>query len=512
MNGVDSTEPTPARHEAAPWQRLPRRLLVVRAIPSLLALVPIGLAFLLLGEVPASGALYAIVAALLFSLLRDIARIASTRVRVGVELVELRTGVFTTTHRSVPRDRVRTVDVRAGVLQRIAALAVVRIGTGEQSRGEDSGDLELDAVDEHVARRLQQQLLPGTDVDPSGDDATEQLARLRWRWMPWSIVSWWTLALPAILIGSLAQLARVLGVDQPLDEQAARDLASDANQFGTLLLVVVGAAAFLAVGVVARCASFVETWWSFELRRDRAAGLLRARRGLFTKRTTSLQLARIRGMQLREPLLLRPWRVGSASVITTGLADRGESAERGGGTSLGPSAPREQVESVGARVLDTPRAPTAGTLQPHPPAARRRRLVRAAGAAVGAGAATGIGTGRIEFGVLGAALVVAIAVPLALDLARSLGHAKLDGWLVVRSGSLLRRTSVLEVDGIVGWAGRRSYFQRRAGLLTLVAATAAGDGAYAATDAGESQAVAIALAATPDLVLPFIERAGQGPR
>jgi putative membrane protein len=502
----------PQQADPAAWQRLPSRLLLVRATPSLLALVPIGLAFLLLGRVPGQGVFLAIFAAVLFGLVRDLARIASTRVRVGQERVELRSGIITTSHRSVPRDRVRTVDVTASLLQRIAGLAVVRIGTGEQARGDDSGDLELDALDAHVAYELQHHLLHRADAlaEPVGDDSGagqgELLAALRWRWMPWSIVSWWTIALPAILVGSLLQLANAAGIDQPLDEQATRDLARDAMSIGAMALLLFGAGAFLLIGVLARCASFVETWWAFELRRDRQAGQLRARRGLLTTRATSLLLARIRGVELREPLLLRPWRVCHAGVVTTGLADRGESAERGGSTALGPSAPRHEVEAIAASVLDVPASPTAAQLHRHPPAARTRRLVRAGAAAVVVGTLAGLATFDLRVAGVVTTAVLVITLPAALDLYRSLGHARSGRWLVVRRGSLLRRTTALEVDGIVGWVGRRTFFQRRAGLMTLLATTAAGNGAYAIIDAAPEDCIAVADEATPELLAPFTIR------
>jgi putative membrane protein len=63
---------------------------------------------------------------------------------------------------------------------------------------------------------------------------------------------------------------------------------------------------------------------------------------------------------------------------------------------------------------------------------------------------------------------------------------------------------VLQRSGIIGWNVQQSWFQRRAGLATLVATTAAGHQAYAAIDIPESQAIALAEAAVPGLVTPFL--------
>ncbi|TDC01539.1 PH domain-containing protein, partial [Actinomadura bangladeshensis] len=97
-----------------------------------------------------------------------------------------------------------------------------------------------------------------------------------------------------------------------------------------------------------------------------------------------------------------------------------------------------------------------------------------------------------------------LAVPLGLDRYRQLGHASGGGRLTVRSGSLRRRQIVVEHGAVVGWRIRRTLFQRRLGLATLVAAVGAGDGGYSSADMAEEDAVALAAAITPDWVAPFL--------
>ena len=106
--------------------------------------------------------------------------------------------------------------------------------------------------------------------------------------------------------------------------------------------------------------------------------------------------------------------------------------------------------------------------------------------------------------VLPALLTLPIGLALAADRYRRLGHGLTDGYLVVRSGTLRGRRDVLQRSGIIGWNVQQSWFQRRAGLVTLVATTAAGQQAYAAFDVPEAMAVALADAAVPGLVSPFL--------
>jgi putative membrane protein len=97
---------------------------------------------------------------------------------------------------------------------------------------------------------------------------------------------------------------------------------------------------------------------------------------------------------------------------------------------------------------------------------------------------------------------------LAADHARSLGHAVTPTALVARAGSLVRRRAMLSRDGIIGLNLRRSFFQRRAGLVTLTATTAAGRQAYAVPDVADPEALRVCEAAMPGLLAPFLATAG----
>ena len=83
---------------------------------------------------------------------------------------------------------------------------------------------------------------------------------------------------------------------------------------------------------------------------------------------------------------------------------------------------------------------------------------------------------------------LAAALALAADRVRSLGHALVAGTSWSRSGSLIRRREALETAGVIGWNLRSTWFQRRAGLTTLVATTAGGQQSVTALDVPEDDA------------------------
>ncbi|MEU2148460.1 PH domain-containing protein, partial [Streptomyces globisporus] len=79
-------------------------------------------------------------------------------------------------------------------------------------------------------------------------------------------------------------------------------------------------------------------------------------------------------------------------------------------------------------------------------------------------------------------------------------------YLVTRSGTVRRSTAALERAGVIGWTVKQSVFQRRAGLLSVTATTAAGGGAYTAYDTDASEGLTFAAEAVPGLLEPFLER------
>ena len=122
----------------------------------------------------------------------------------------------------------------------------------------------------------------------------------------------------------------------------------------------------------------------------------------------------------------------------------------------------------------------------HPQAARRRRLARAS-IACGFAAAL-VAVSFVVWSLpwwVSATTVLATAVLvgwLAVDNSRGLGHVLTDSHVALRKGSLLPRTDVLRREGLLGWNVRRSPFQRRAGLATVVATSAGGRGSFRLPD------------------------------
>ena len=487
-------EPGPGHGD---WRRLDPRMLAVTPLRQLIGFLPVVAVVLLAGARELDGRFYGLLAAVVAVVLAGVARWFTTRYRVTDERVELRSGLLFRSSRSVPRDRIRTVDLTAGPVHRVFGLSVLKVGTGQRTEGTEQGELALDAVSATEADGLRRRLLEraGETVPVPVAAADQTIARLDWAWLRYAPLTVSSLVAVGAVAGAGGQLAGELGVD-PSEVPALDGAGAQLNAAPLWLGVLVFAVLVLAVALLGSVALFVEAWWGFRLARE-PGGTLRVRRGLLTTRSVSLEEARVRGVELTEPLLLRAGRGARLTAVATGLGGTGQGEGRG---TLLPPAPRAAAHRVGAAVLDAPQPPTGSALRSHPRAALRRRLVRAVLPVLGvSGALALVGPvpGWIPWAVLSA---LPVTLALAVDAYRNLGHALAGEYLVTRHGAAIRRTVVLQRSGVIGWTVSQTFFQRRAGLATVAATTAAGSGAYHVIDVGIADGLALADRAVPDLL------------
>ncbi|MFD0022102.1 PH domain-containing protein [Streptomyces sp. NPDC058382] len=437
----------------------------------------------------------------------DYVRWRRTRYRVGADRVDLHTGLLLVKKRSLARERIRSVDLTAHLLQRVLGVVTVRIGTGEHTGGEST--LELDPVLRAEGERLRRALLERAPTTTSGSHREGDLVTLDPRWIRYAPVSFVAPALGGAAAGAVLQVSDWFGAQGRVIEWVG-DRYRESSLLSVVVLLVVAA---VLAGVVGALGLWVEMWWNYRLERE-PGGTLRIRRGLLTSRSVSIEERRLRGVDLVEPLGVRLLGAARVDAITTGLA-KDDEERHGDHNNLLPAAPRPVADAVAAAVLRETTSPTGAALTGHPTAARGRRLRRAL-AAVLAPVLVLVVLGALLTPVLlwialGCAVVgLPAGVLLAREAYRGLGHALSGGYLVTRSGALRRSTAALERAGVIGWTVRRSYFQRRAGLLSITATTAAGAGAYTVYDTGGTEGLEFAADAVPGLLEPFLERVPAG--
>ena len=463
------------------WQRLSPRMLLVHPVHEVMRQLPVLIGSLVLGS--ATGNPLWTVAGVALIVAYGLARWFTTSYRIGPEEVTLRTGVLQRSVLSVPRNRIRSVSTDARLLHRLLGLTVLRVSTGREATGDTV--FALDAVPAGDVPRLRAVLLADSlPPQPSG----RVLAAWQPSWLRYSPLTFTGLAMIAAALGVISQS----GLLRPLRDSAVLRAGEGAAEgLGVWGAVAVGAAVVLVASVALSVMQSLLTYANLMLRRD--GEVLHLFHGLLRVREHTYDMRRLRGGTLREPLLVRLFGGARLDAVMTGVAGAGEASQ------LLPPCPRATAEAVLVDLIERPDVVT-GALTPHGPAATRRRWVRALAlpvvASVGAGTvALTVGIGVWVWPVL--VLLAAFSVFLAVDRSRSLGHRVGGGWLVARAGSMQRRRDCVAAPGIVGWTVRQSWPQRRAGVATLVAATAAGTKRYEVLDVPADAAWTIAATTSP---------------
>lgn len=487
-------------------------MLLVHPVVELVKFLPVLIGIFLVGSNGGQGWWQLVGVAI--PVLLGVLRFLTTQFRITTTQIELQRGLVGRTVLTARLDRVRAVELTSTPIHRILGLAKVEVGTGSAAKQGDDA-FALDALPVAEARSLRIALLHRSETagpaEPSSgaaavatdhvpaDAGVDDVVLLRFdpRWVRYAPLTSSGSVIAAGVLALLGQFSELLPTPRVDEDQVAEAFAS----LSAAVVVPLVLAAFLVLGAVFSVLGYYVANWSFVLARDPRGRTFHVRRGLFTSTETSLERARVRGLSVDEPLGLRAAGAARLAAIVTGVS-RSES----GRTQLVPPAPRAVIDETGAELLGQTE-PLHLDLVQHGPAARRRRWTRALlGALVVPLAALvlALSTSLPEWVVLPTVAAIPIGAMLAFDRYRRLGHGLTDQYLVVRSGSLRGRRDAVQRTGIIGWNVQQSWFQRRAGLVTLVATTAAGAQAYAAIDIPEATAIALADETVPGLVTPFL--------
>jgi putative membrane protein len=504
LDGVEVEE-----RDDATWQRLSPRMLLVHPVTEVGKALPALVGIFLAGSVNGNS-YWGLGAAVVVAVL-SLTRWFTTRLRITDRQVQLRHGLLHRKTVATSRDRIRTVDVTSHLLHRVLGLARVVIGTGTNDR-KGEGRLVLDGLTLATADTLRAELLHRSVVrddvtsdgsapsPPTAATPVKELLRLDRRWIGYAPFTLSGVVTGLVVWGFYWRIQGESGVDLtrsgPL--RAVSDGIASLPTLAAVLVLGLVAVVFVAL---TSTVGYVLSYWNFRLVRH-DGGSLQVTRGLLTTRATSIERRRLAGVTLSAPLLLRAVGAVRTTAVATGLRT-GRGAERGGEV-LVPPAPRAVALALAVEVLDGTTALTA-TLLAHPQAARRRHVLRAvAMGAAGAVASVLAWWWFAPFGTVAVGVgLLALCFPLGLDRYRGLGHTLRDGYLVTGLGSLVRRRTALHGSAVIGWNLQSTWFQRRLGLVTLVATTAAGAQGYPVFDVDPVEALAVAGAVSPDLLAQF---------
>jgi len=431
------------------------------------------------------------------------------------EVLRVDHGVLSRNHRSLDVSRIQQVEIQRGAIQRVFGLAAIRVETAG-SASEPEVDLrvlpEADAVALRSAVRLSQARLTGrTPGGPPSDEdpvaaAEQEVLRVPLRHVILaSVTGARLLVLPAVIGGALQFIGNQIGpfVDEAIERMVELGLAGETP---TLVgpdwrLIAVGAALGLVLSVAAAVAVGVLRDGNFHIRQVDED--LHVSRGLLSTRDSVVPLRRIQLVEVKRNWARRVLGYATVRIRSAGGSTGGE------GRVTVPLLPNDEVDRLLGCLL--PNVDGVPDLRAHPPAALRRALFRWLRPAVFLIAAVHLLPEVVAF--LDTDLVATVRpytfllLPINAALAvieyRQLAHGATPLVVAARSGALSISTDIAPVVKVQALTSRRSFFQRRLGLTTLVAHVAGPGALLTVLDAGRADAARLHARLTEHAASPI---------
>ena len=414
----------------------------------------------------------------------------ATTYRVSGGAFHLKRGVLQKSERSLPLERIQSVNTVQGIAQRLFGVVEVRV---EAAGGGEEPEISLPALSRNDARILREEVTRTRRASGEASAFLQEgpsqtvLRRLSLR----------DLLVAGMTSGQIGIAASVVvGASQMVDELLPRDLAERLSEgllprTGSAILLIVFAFALFAW--VLAILGTVLAYAGFTLSRSADGKYLHITRGLLSRYETTVPLNRIQAVKVVEGVLRQPFGLAAVRVESAGFAE-----ERGISTILFPLLPHEEVEEFVRTAAPGFAAPFEG-LMPLPARARRRYAFRAALPVLLV--STLVSIFYFPWGLS----VLLLALPAALYgflRHRAAGHG-LDGdRLVLRFRRLALTTVVASRERLQSRGYSVSPFQRRRGLATLKVEVASGSGgaAFRLADVEAVSAVGLAERLGPEVV------------
>ncbi len=442
------------------------------------------------------------------------------------EVLRVDHGVLSRNHRSLDVGRIQQVEIQRGAVQRLFGLAAIRVETAG-SAAEPEVDLrvvpEQDAVALRAAVRASQRRRRAADDDrgapeqPEDDDGEVVLTVPMSHVVIAAVTGARLLVLPAVIGGALQFVGNQIGpfVDDLVDQMIDMGLAvGDTPSISgpDWRLVALGASALLVLSVLAAIVVGVLRDGNFRIRR--VDDDLYVSRGLLSTRDSVVPLRRVQLVEIK-----RNWVRRLLGFATVRIRSAGGSTGGDGRVTV-PLLPVTDVDRLLGEIM--PNVEGVPRLRSHPPAALRRSLFRWLRPAAALVAAVWFAPDLLPFvdtdGLVASArpwilLLLPLNAVLAVVEYRQLAHGLTERVVAARSGALSISTDVAPVVKVQAVTSRRSLFQRRLDLTTLLVHVAGPGALVTVLDAGRAAAQHLherlsEHAASPTPVIPAQRRVG----
>lgn len=249
-------------------------------------------------------------------------------------------GLFVRKKVTVPKNRVQSVDITAGIVQRIFGLVSVKVKTA----GNSEAAIDLTAVTSDEARLIVETLrgdgrLESSDSEPSvANTSPEVYAITMQQLFAAGATSGQIGVILSVLITIFAQFDDMIDIDAIMNafDRWAPLLAN--STFFIIIIVVLGTWVFAILGTIA-------TYFNFTLvRKERE---LVVRYGLLKTKQVSIPYNRVQAVRFSEGILRQPFGYGALYVESAGQGDERQQSS----CVIAPFIHRDDIDRVISEIL-----------------------------------------------------------------------------------------------------------------------------------------------------------------
>ncbi|CAN5783047.1 PH domain-containing protein [soil metagenome] len=362
-------------------------------------------------------------------------------------------GLISRWRRVIPRERVQSVDLVQKLRHRAFGVVELRI----EAVGGKQTEAALVALAPEEADRIRSWA--------SGGAVDSAVAAQQVQAPPLAHLTGKDLLIAGITGGRVAVLAALIGYSQEYFGENSFDQITGYGERllpGASLVIIISAlaAVVIAVSLLLSIALTILIYWDFTVRLEEDRLIIT--RGLLEKRRAQIPLHRVQAISVNENFIRRPLKLASLSVVVAGYSSEGQENQES--TVLLPLAPRATAWRVATDVLGASPELASVDLEAPPARSLARRVIVPSVLGLGSGVA-----GTLMLGLQGAAAfgIVPLAWLMSWLSWRSLGYALDPGYVLVRGGVFVRKTSVVPDANIQHLQLTWSIFQRWFRLATV---------------------------------------------
>lgn len=400
---------------------------------------------------------YIWIAIILFILISGVAQWVTFRYTVGNGELYVQKGIFVKKKRYIQQKRVQSIDITAGIVQRLFSLVKLKI---ETAGGGAEPEVQLIAISREEAEEIRAELLrKKTDVDPVQEEEQieqkiEEEQQVKWTLgMKQLVIAAITSSGIGIVISAIVALFSQ--VEQFVPEAIYETIFGYFSRSGFIMIV----ALVLLVVVIAWGVSIIGTilkYGGFKIEKN--ADELIISRGLLEQRQLTIHRNRVTAVRIVCSIFRQPFGYASVYVESAGGGQTDEQLS----TVLLPIVKKDEIKQIFEEILPEYAFPY--EIEPVPKRALKRAMIRMG--LIPLLITIGVGAFITPFGYYGF-IIVMICIALGYLQYRDAGSGYGDTHLWIRSRKISQMTVLSSRKKIQSAEFKISPFQRRKSLASF---------------------------------------------